>query len=266
MSTTVNHTSIDHALRDAPGHPQNSGRFTMIEGDSLLALPTLEANSVDLVLTDPPYNSGGRTSTDRRTRSARSKYVSTDAQHDLADFTGDNRDQRGYLYWLSLILAETIRVAKAGAHLLVFTDWRQLPVTSDAVQAAGWTWQGILVWQKPVSRPRRGGFKAGAEYVVWGSNGPFDNKREIYLPGVFSASQPSGNNRVHITQKPVKGLLSDLIGVCPKNGVVLDPFAGSGSTGEAALTAGRRFVGIEQSAHYADVARQRLTAALSQLN
>lgn len=114
-------------------------------GDALSVLTTLPDGAVDAVITDPPYNSGGRTATQRRTQSARDKYVSSGAQHQLADFEGDSRDQRGYLAWLTLVLTECYRIAGPGAPLLVFTDWRQLPVTSDALQAAGGTWRGIVV-------------------------------------------------------------------------------------------------------------------------
>ncbi|MEU6643200.1 site-specific DNA-methyltransferase [Saccharomonospora sp. NPDC046836] len=134
-------------------------------------------------------------------------------------------------------------------------------VTSDALQVAGWTWQGTLVWHKPIARPRRGGFKAAAEYIVWGTNGKFDASREVYLPGVFSASQPRGRQRRHITQKPVEGLLDELVQISPESGTILDPFTGSGSTGVAALAAGRSFVGVELSEHYHAVARERLSAA-----
>ncbi|MGH3517554.1 MAG: DNA methyltransferase [Haloechinothrix sp.] len=112
----------------------------------------------------------------------------------------------------------------------------------------------------PSRRPRRGGFRASCEYILWGTSGPYDHQREIYLPGMFSASQPKGGRRQHITQKPVDGLLAELVRICPERGAVLDPFAGSGSTGEAALLSGRSFVGIEPSAHYHQEAGDRLAA------
>jgi site-specific DNA-methyltransferase (adenine-specific) len=230
-------------------------------GDALTILPTLTAGSVDAVITDPPYNSGGRTASERRGQSALEKYVSSDSTiaRTFADFTGDNRDQRGFTVWLSLILSGCLHATAAGGHLLVFSDWRQVPAVSDALQVAGWTWQGTLVWHKPISRPRRGGFKAAAEYILWGSNGRFDASRELYLPGLFSASQPRGRQRRHITQKPVTGLLDELVQICRPGGTVLDPFTGSGSTGIAATTSGRDFIGIELSEHYHRIATERLT-------
>ncbi|WP_344447723.1 site-specific DNA-methyltransferase, partial [Kitasatospora nipponensis] len=138
---------------------------------------------------------------------------------------------------------------------------RQVPVTSDALQAAGWTWRGIVPWHKPIARPAKGGFKRACEYALWATKGPVDATRNpVYLPGLYSASQPRGTNRRHITQKPDE-LMAGLIEVVAPGGIVLDPFAGSGSTGVAALTTGRKFVGIEISSDYATVTRERLTLA-----
>lgn len=143
----------------------------LLRGDALSVLRELPSDRVDCVITDPPYNSGGRTSSERTTSNARGKYVSGDAKHALADFAGDNRDQRSYTYWLTLVLAECLRVARPGATCLVFTDWRQFPSTSDALQAAGWTWRGSIAWTKPVARPRRGGFSQASEHILLATNG-----------------------------------------------------------------------------------------------
>ncbi|MEU7180401.1 MULTISPECIES: DNA methyltransferase [Streptomyces] len=82
-------------------------------------------------------------------------------------------------------------------------------------------------------------------------NGP------VYLPGHFTGSQPRGNERQHITQKPLD-VMRQLGRIAPPGGTVLDSFAGSGTTGAAALFESRNFTGIEQSTTYADIARERL--------
>jgi site-specific DNA-methyltransferase (adenine-specific) len=233
----------------------------LFHDNALVALTRLADGYVDAVIADPPYNSGGRTSSERRTLTARQKYVSGDAQHDLADFEGDNRDQRSYGYWLTLVLAECYRVAGPGAPLLIFTDWRQLPATSDALQAAGWIWRGVVSWHKPVARPRRGGFAQSTEYVLWGTHGAvLADRNPVCLPGFLSGSQPQGRKRRHITEKPVS-VMRELVKICPPGGSVLDPFMGSGSTGIAAYQEGRSFVGIEMSQHYFDVSRERFREA-----
>ncbi|MEU9654211.1 site-specific DNA-methyltransferase [Streptomyces sp. NPDC048110] len=235
--------------------------WALHQGDALTTLTTLPSDSVTATITDPPYNSGGTSTTARTSATARGKYVSGNARHALPDFDGDTRDQRSYTLWMTLVLAQCYRITQHGGPLLVFTDFRQLPATSDALQAAGWTWRGIVPWHKPISRPARGGFKRACEYVLWATKGPVDATRNpVYLPGLFTASQPRGKGRVHITQKPDE-LMTELVKICTPEGTVLDPFTGSGSTGVAALTSGRSFVGIELSAPIADTARARLKQA-----
>jgi site-specific DNA-methyltransferase (adenine-specific) len=128
--------------------------FKIIQGDSLVALRDLPSECFDGIITDPPYCSGGRTSAER-SKTPAEKYVHGGTQIIRPDFSGDTRDQRGYLAWCSLWLAECLRVAKEGSPIVVFTDWRQLPITTDALQAGGWTWRGIAVWDKtPSARPQ----------------------------------------------------------------------------------------------------------------
>ncbi|MFF2954107.1 DNA-methyltransferase [Kitasatospora sp. NPDC057965] len=236
--------------------------YTLHRGDALTVLKSLPDGSVNAVITDPPYNSGGRTSSERTSRDARAKYVTSNSAHDLKSFPGENRDQRSYRSWLTELLTEAYRASTEHSVAMVFSDWRQEPTTSDALQMAGWTWQGTIPWIKPASRPRKGGFKQSAEFITWGVKGTLDNSRAIYLPGHFTASQPR-KDRVHITQKPLE-IMQQLVRICPEDGTVLDPFTGSGSTGVAALREGRRFVGVELSPHYAEIADQRLRAELTQ--
>lgn len=238
--------------------------FSLHQGDALSVLSTLPGNCVDSVITDPPYNSGGRTAKERTSRTSRQKYTSADAGHALPDFTGENMDQRSYGFWLTQIMTEAQRATRPGGTALLFTDWRQLPITTDAIQAAGWTWRGVLAWHKPAARPQKGRFTQNCEFIVWGSNGDMDGgSNAVYLPGLYSGSQPSGKKRQHITQKPVE-VMRELVKISPPGGTVLDFCAGSGSTGVAALLEGRDFIGVEKTKHYAEIASDRLTEALWQ--
>ncbi|WP_126966562.1 DNA-methyltransferase [Xanthomonas arboricola] len=226
----------------------------LLQGDALTILPTLEANSFDALITDPPYASGGLTAA-ARARSPSTKYC-RDGGH--ADFVGDERDQRSHLKWMHLWLSECARVLKDGAPVLLFTDWRQLPLTTDALQIAGFTWRGITVWDKTEGvRPQLGRFRNQAEYIVWGSKGnmPLDRRAPV-LPGVIRESVRKADKH-HLTGKPTE-LMRQLVRICESGGRVLDPFAGSGTTLVAAQLEGLEAVGIELTRHYAAVTEERI--------
>lgn len=234
-----------------------AARAVLHLGESLEIMRSLPSGSVDAIVTDPPYSSGGYVRGDRM-QSTRKKYVSTDAKHQIPAFSGDNRDQRGYLAWSALWMSEARRIAKPGALICVFSDWRQLPTTTDAIQAAGWLWRGVAVWGKANARPYPGRYCAQAEFIVWGTNGPRPPAGKC-ARGLWIADVPRGKERVHITQKPVE-VMSGIVSAIEPGGTVLDPFAGSGTTAIACAEAGLNFIGIEQDPDIHAAALKRLAA------
>lgn len=267
------------ALRRGETPPDDSApdpaRWTVLEGEMLAHMATFPDASIDAVITDPPYSSGGFTRGDRMGTTT-NKYVLTGTQVIRPDFAGDNRDQRGYLKWCITWLDECLRITKPGGSLLMFTDWRQLPTTTDAVQAGGWVWRGIVPWDKgDGTRPRRGGFRSQAEYVVWATAGGLRDDHDACLPGwihtVADTDEPvagwihapvSNADKHHITGKPTE-LMRELAKLVKPGELIFDPFAGSGTTGVGALLEGRRFIGCEKIPHYAQVARERLAAVVT---
>lgn len=243
----------------SPPEPYYSDEAVQLYGGEALAvLQSLPSASVDAVITDPPYSSGGQFRGDR-TADVHAKYVRGDSAsgQSLAAFGGDNRDQRAYGYWCALWLSECLRITKPGGTCLLFTDWRQLPVTTDALQAGGWVWRGLVPWAKINPRPQSGRFAAECEYVAWGSAGPMPAGGSC-LPGFFQALAP--RDREHVAQKPLN-VMRDLVKIAPRGGIILDPFMGAGTTGAAAVNEGRQFVGVEWTAHFQQVARERIVAA-----
>lgn len=117
--------------------------WRVLQGDCLDVLRTLPTAGVDAGITDPPFSSGGMVRGDRMV-TTRAKYQSSDVLQDFPSFSGDNRDQRGWFVWCSLWLGECLRIAKPGALLCMFCDWRQLPTATDAMQCGGWVWRGIV--------------------------------------------------------------------------------------------------------------------------
>lgn len=234
---------------------------TVFQGDSLHVLRTIPTASVDAVVTDPPYSSGGMMRGDRYVKTS-DKYVLTGTKVDHPEFYGDNRDQRGFLAWCSLWLAECVRIVKPGGYLMAFTDWRQLPTLSDAIQAGGWVWRGIVVWDKTEqSRPQMGWFRAQCEYVLVASNGGMgkeqDREVRVCAPGCFRENVRSAE-KLHITGKPVS-LMKRLMEVLPSGATVLDPFAGSGTTALAAKEMNLKSISVEMSEAYCEIIRGRLS-------
>lgn len=230
------------------------GGVRIYHGDALEILPQLEPGSHGALITDPPYSSGGAFRGDR-VRPTVEKYVQSGTLSYRPEFAGDNRDQRGFLAWSSLWLSAARAACGSGALAAVFSDWRQLPTTTDALQAGGWTWRGIAVWSKVYGRVNSSGFSAAAEFVPWGTNGPSPEERESYPPGVFEASPPK--EREHVAQKPEE-VMRWLCSVVPKGAAILDPFMGSGTTLRAALDMGNPATGIDSDERYCEVAARRL--------
>ncbi len=240
--------------------PVTIGHATLYHGDALAMLQQLAEGEIHALITDPPYSSGGAFRGDRA-QDTKTKYLQTDSGNHgkTQDFGGDNRDQRAFHFWSCLWAAAALRACEPGAPALIFTDWRQLPVSTDYLQGGGWVWRGVVPWAKKSARPQMGRFSAQCEYVVWGSAGPMPLERDVgCLPGFYEFSSPQ--DRVHITQKPVE-LMEAMVQICRPGGVVLDPFMGSGTTGVAAVRTGRRFIGCEQSAEYFDLSCERIREA-----
>ena len=186
-----------------PTWTSDCGTVRLYQGDCLHILPTLEEGSVDCVIVDPPYSSGGAFRGDRA-QSVHAKYVqSGSSSHDrLLGFSGDSRDGFGYWYTVAMWTAAARVACKPGAVMAMFTDWRQLMATCGALQTGGVVYRGVVPWYKRTARPTQGRWANACEYVVWGTNGP----RELDgppLPGFFQVDPPAGTEREHITQKPV---------------------------------------------------------------
>lgn len=225
----------------------------------MAALRSIPEASVDAIITDPPYSSGGLHVAERR-QAPSQKYVSNGTKIVRPEFSGDNRDQISFMSWCALWLAECHRIARVGAPICIFCDWRQLAVTTTVLQMGGFVLRGVCPWDKTEScRKAMGRFAAQSEFIVWGSHGAMGQERGVgCLPGVFRVPVVP-REKYHITGKPTE-LMLKLVEICSPNSLVLDPFCGSGSTGVAALRRGHRFLGIEREAVYAQISRERLEA------
>lgn len=229
---------------------------TLYQGDCLQILSALPDASVDAVLTDPPYCSGGATTASRALPPSQ-KYCK--GHYFFPDFLTDGLDQRSWMRWTTVWLQECYRVAKEGAFIACFIDWRQLPALTDCLQLSNWHWKGVAPWDKVQARPQKGKPRGQCEYIVWGAKGKMTIQEGVYLPGIFTYHMVPTSKRYHMTEKPI-ALLQHLLEATPPECTILDPFIGGGSTAVACAETGRHCIGIELSTPIAEIARERIAS------
>jgi site-specific DNA-methyltransferase (adenine-specific) len=232
-------------------------------GDCLEIMKTIPDGSVDAVITDPPYSSGGMYRADRAVATDSKYQISHETRRTYAAFSGDNRDQRSFEKWCAWWMALALRKTREGGGLACFIDWRNLASVIDALQVAGWVYRGITPWYKGSDqRPVKGWFRRNIEYIVWGTCGPLLTGPRAdgeCLDGMFF-HRVNGAKKLHQTGKPVE-LLADVVSVRNEWQTILDPFMGSGTTGVACVQTGRNFIGIEIDEGYFNIAKQRIEQA-----
>jgi len=202
----------------------------ILQGDCTRVLRTLPDASVDLVVTDPPYGVRYR---DRLNRT----------------IANDDHPER-----ILGAFDDVYRVMKPDTFCVSFYGWNRVDAFLAAWRRAGFVPVGHLVWQKNYAS-NRGFLEARHEQAYLLAKG-----RPAKPAQPLSDVRPwqySGNS-IHPTEKAVS-VLRPLIESFSKPGdLVLDPFAGSGSTCVAAAECGRRYLGIELEVRYCELARQRL--------
>ena len=253
--------------------------FRLVRGDCLAVLAALPAQSVDLIFADPPYMlSNGDTTcqSGRRVSVDKGKW---DASLGLGD------DHAWNMRWL----AACQRVLKPSGTIWVTGTQHIIFSVGFAMQSLGFHMLNTITWFKPNASPNLACrfFTHSTEIMIWAAptktrplghtfhyqdmkrdNGGRQMRDLWEMPEpdgaqvVWSIPTPPRRERAHgrhPTQKPLR-LLERVIRAGSNEGdVVLDPFSGSGTTGLAALTFRRRFLGIDTSTEYLDMAAQRFT-------
>lgn len=224
------------------------GDATLYMGSCLDIMPTLAP--VDLVLTDPPYRvtSGGF----------------GDLEGGFSGWIKDNYDNKGAIVacdldwadWLNLIPA----VLREHAHVYVFSNDRNLSIARQAAEAAGLQFHRLLVWDKRAALPNRW-YQQTCEFVLFMRKGKafmINAPSSKALQSIFQRDESD-----HPTEKPVSLCQLYIENSTKRGETVLDPFMGSGTTGVAAIRSGRKFVGIELTQQWFDVACKRIEAAMA---
>ncbi len=203
---------------------------TIILGDCCAVMQQFPANSIDFILTDPPYLIN---------------YQSRDGR----SIAGDVNDG-----WLIPAFAEAYRVLKNGGFCISFYGWSKADRYLAAWREAGFRPVGHLVLIKS--------YTSGSAFLQY-------RHEQAYLLAKGRVDCPLSpisdvlfwkytGNRLHPTQKPIRALIRLIRAFSRPGDIVLDPFCGSGSVPLAAKVSGRRYIGIEVRQDYCEVAQQRL--------
>ncbi len=202
---------------------EGRSQWCVVTGDCLQILPTIPAGSVGAVVTDPPYGIG---------RDGSRWSSGSHGGRKAYEFKGwDSAPPIGSVF------GEIFRVSK---HQCI---WGGNYFAEYLPPKMGW-----LVWDK-------GQDICGSDCEL-----AFTSRDEALRRKVLNRVSIAQDGAVHPTQKPVE-LMAWCLSFVPPDALILDPFTGSGTTGVAAIQTGRRFIGIEISEDYANIARRRISEA-----
>lgn len=233
------------------------GTWELILGDSRKLIEDIPDKSVDFICTDPPYNlsqySSGNIDFGWR----------TSLNNDVAEWDSSALNPAD---WKDQFL----RVLSPTGNIFIFTSYNLIGKWHEVFDPEFDTFQ-FMVWHKsnPVPKFRRAGFLNSCELIIclWNKGHTWNFGKQQEMHNFIESPICMGNERVkspkHPTQKPLR-VMRRLIELASLPGqTVLDPFTGVGSTGVAAIEAGRNFVGIEKDVGYLEAAKRRLEKAKS---
>lgn len=239
-------------------------------------MDALPAGSVDMIFADPPYNLSNGGFTCQSGRRASVDKGSWDVSR------GIEEDFSFHLKWITACR----RVLRDEGTIWISGTYHSIYACGYALQRAGYHILNDICWFKPNAPPNLSGryFTASHETLIWARKSPDARhtfkyelmkgggwhrndplkKEDRQMRSVWSIPAPKKAEKVHgkhPTQKPL-ALLRRLICASTNEGdLVLDPFTGSSTSGIAARSANRRFIGIDTNAGYLDLSIRRVEAA-----
>ena len=237
-----------------------TNKYTVVNGDCMDYLSQIPDHSIDLILTDPPYNiaqySTGNIDLPGRTA----------LNNDLADWDLPTIEPAAFLQ-------DFKRIIKPDGNIFIFTSYNLIGKWHEVFDSEFDTFQ-FFVWHKTNPAPKifKNGFLNSCEMIVcmWNKGHKWNFSTQNEMHNFFESPICMRPERLsdpkHPAQKPVK-LLEHIIKIASnENDVIFDPFMGVGSTGVAALKNNRKFIGIEIEQEYFAAAERRLSDGNSSTN
>ena len=227
-------------------------RMELYNDDAFRILKEFITNGtrVNHIITDPPYNI-----------SKRNNFSTMKSPRKGVDF-GEWDNGFDLLGWIN----GYSRLLDINGSFIVFCSYIYLSYVVEEMQKSMIEVKDIIIWQKsnPMPRNINRRYVQDMEFAVWGvkkgANWVFNKPSDVkYLRSFYTSSTVSGKEKTgHPTQKSLK-VMENIISVhTNENDIILDPFMGSGTTGVAAISNNRKFIGIELSEDYFDLAKNRI--------
>ena len=229
----------------------------LINDDCFNYLKKIENKSIDLILVDPPYLISKKSNFKNYSDKANSDIITKYGSHSI-DFGDWDKEE---IDW-DLLFKEYYRVLRDGGTLIFFFDVWKSTMIKEIAEKYKFKQPRIGQWQKnnPVPINSKVNYLSnGTEYFFTFIKGKKPTFNSEYDHGVYKYPLCHGKERLeHPTQKPLN-LIIDLVKKHSNEGdLVLDTFAGTGTTGEACRTLNRRFILVERDKKYFLLIKNRL--------
>jgi site-specific DNA-methyltransferase (adenine-specific) len=237
---------------------------SIIMGDCLSVMPTLPENSVDSIITDPPYNISRPIVISRKNLRLKTARRNSDITMDFGEW--DKFTPEAFDDFMFAFLTQSYRVLKPTGGVVVFCDRMFVSQLWALAESVGFKGKQVLVWHKtnPVPQFRKKNFVSATEFMSWfvkdnGEGYTFNFGKQTEMHNFIEGPICMGNERLeHPTQKPEYVMRQLVTWFSNVGDTILDPFMGSGTTGVACILEYRDFIGIEIDEKYVQIARKRI--------
>jgi len=222
----------------------------IIHDDSINHMSTMDDESIDLVVTDPPYLMDYKT--------GRRKNKS----HDFCTaIDGDSDPQL-----ITDYIKECHRILKDNTAMYMFCNANKIDFFKSEIEENGFIIKNIIVWDKGThsAGDLAHAFGKRHEFIILANKGS-SKIRGARLQDIWNFPRVAGNNQLHQNQKPVKLIEQCIIKHSDPGDLIFDGFVGSGTTAMAALNQNRHYYCIEKEIKYFNIAMNRLQQGSSSL-
>ena len=236
-------------------------KINLLNGDCLDEMKNIKTSSVDLILTDPPFNLGlfMKQRGTNLPKLRKNHFTGTD---------WDNLDNSDWEILMEKFIKQSQRVLKKGGAIIIFSSILKVETIVRLCQENNFYYKTTGIWHKtnPLPRNMNLHFVNSTESWIYcildKKTGKFNNKGNLIHDHYESSNISTKEKKLgsHPTQKPIE-LMEHFVSLLTNKGnIVLDPFMGSGSTGVAAKNLDRKFIGIELEKSYFDLAKNRINS------